>query len=410
MQIHHSLLQRFFQPASVDEWRFSHYEAAISLPLDSGKSFELLRILARSFVPAGRLNRLVSSIGALCGLLVTGAVCKLWLGGQEGLPWLIAPMGASAVLVFAVPASPLAQPWPVLGGNVVSALAGIACAKLVGDPFYAGPCAVALAITLMSLLRCLHPPGGAVALTAAIGGPAIAAAGWSFTLMPVALNTLLLVGFGLIFNNATRHSYPHRVSALSQSGHGTKDPPPQDRVGFTAADLDSVLARYDELLDVSRDDLDALFRAVEARAHRRLHGEIRCSQIMSRDLVHAEPQETVESARRRLAQRNLRILPVVGADRRIAGIVGFAELAVPEARTVAEVMRDSPCIVSPDAPIDELLPILSGGVYREAIVATPEGQLLGLITQTDLLAALWRSHVAELVTNASASKESTRAA
>lgn len=364
-----------------------------------------LHMFVRSLVPAGRLNRLVSSVGALCGLLVTAAICRLWLGSDDALPWLIAPMGASAVLVYAIPASPLAQPWSVFGGNVVSALAGITSAQLLNDPFYAGPCAVALAITLMSLMRCLHPPGGAVALTAVIGGPVIASAGWSFALVPVALNTAILVGFGLLFNNATRHSYPHRVSALSQNSHGTADPPPQDRVGFTAADLDSVLGRYDELLDVSRDDLDALFRAVEAQAHRRLHGEIRCRQIMSRDIVHAGPDDALDDARARLLQRGLRIMPVIEADRRVVGVVGLAELALDTARTVGEVMQPSPCIVSPDAPIDELLPILSGGMFREALVATPDGQMLGLITQTDLLAALWRGHVAELVTNAGLSSE-----
>lgn len=358
-----------------------------------------LPMFVRSLVPAGRLNRLVSSVGALCGLLVTAAICRLWLGVDDALPWLIAPIGASAVLVFAVPASPLAQPWPVFGGNVVSALAGIACGKLLDDPFYAGPCAVALAITLMSLMRCLHPPGGAVALTAVIGGPVIAASGWSFALVPVALNTAILVGFGLLFNNATRHSYPHRVGAVSQNSHGTADPPPQDRVGFTAADLDSVLGQYDELLDVSRDDLDALFRAVEAKAHRRLHGEIRCRQIMSRDIVHAQSDESIDKVRSRLLERGLRVVPVIDADSRVAGTVSLAELALDKAATVNEVMQHSPCIVSPDAPIDELLPILSGGIFREAVVATPEGQLLGLITQTDLLAALWRGHVAELVAN-----------
>ncbi|MFD1837338.1 HPP family protein [Paracidovorax cattleyae] len=80
------------------------------------------------------------------------------------LPWLVAPIGASAVLVFGVPASPLAQPWPVVGGNALSALVGVACAALVPDPALAGALAVALAIALMVRLRCLHPPGGAAAL------------------------------------------------------------------------------------------------------------------------------------------------------------------------------------------------------------------------------------------------------
>ncbi len=230
------------------------------------------------------------------------------------MPALVAPMGVSSVLLFAVPASPLAQPWSIIGGNTLSALAGIACAMLIPDPTYAGAFAVAAAIGVMSLTRCLHPPGGAAALTAVLGGPAIAAAGWSFALVPIALNSVILVAIGWAFNNATRHSYPHRVKTVSRNTHGTADPAPQDRVGYTTADIDSVLARYDELLDVSRDDLDALFRQVEAQAHRRLHGEIRCEKIMSRDIIYAIPEEGVGLARDRLLARRLARGETVGSD------------------------------------------------------------------------------------------------
>ncbi|VEA74072.1 HPP family [Serratia rubidaea] len=84
--------------------------------------------------------------------------------------WFVAPMGASAVLLFAVPASPLAQPWSIVGGNLVAALIGVSCGKLIGDPGLACGVAACLAIGVMFKLRCLHPPSGAVALTAILGG------------------------------------------------------------------------------------------------------------------------------------------------------------------------------------------------------------------------------------------------
>ena len=71
-------------------------------------------------------------------------------------------MGASAVLLFAVPSSPLAQPWSILGGNVVSAVTGVLIFKIFGHSALALGVAVACAILAMSLLRCLHPHGGAV--------------------------------------------------------------------------------------------------------------------------------------------------------------------------------------------------------------------------------------------------------
>ncbi|SNS57408.1 CBS domain-containing membrane protein [Sphingomonas laterariae] len=359
--------------------------------------------LKRFFAPlsaVGRLGWLRSCLGALCGIILTGLITRLWLGDDSILPILVAPMGASAVLLFAVPASPLAQPWPVLGGNTISAFAGIAAAMLVKDPIYAAGLGVAAAIGAMSLARCLHPPGGAVALTAVIGGPVVHAAGWSFAFVPVALNTALLLAIGWLFNNATRHSYPHRVAQVSRNTHGTKDPPPQERVGYTSADIDTVLARYDELLDVSRDDLDALFRQVEAQAHRRLHGEIRCERIMSRDVISARPDEGVGQARDRLLARGLGAMPVIDSVGHVLGLVGHAELLAGMGKTVGEAMAPAPCLVSPETPIDELLPALSGGLYHEAVVVDGENRLLGLITQTDLLAALWRGHVAERVATA----------
>jgi CBS domain-containing membrane protein len=227
-------------------------------------------------------------VGAVFGIVLTALVMRLWLGGHVGsLPLLVAPMGASAVLLFGVPASPLAQPWAIVGGNTVSALCGIACARLVGDPALAAGLAVAGAIVMMSLLRCLHPPGGAVALTCVIGGPVIAAAGWSFAFVPVALDCLLLVGAGLLYNVASHGNYPHHARRFT-----TQAPAP---VGYTLADLQSVLDQYDALLDVRSEDLDTLFRQVESRAYRRLHGVVRCEQIMRRDVptiaMNASPEE-----------------------------------------------------------------------------------------------------------------------
>lgn len=359
----------------------------------------------RHFGPAGRLGSLRACLGALTGIFITAWASHVWLGGNQGLPTLVAPMGASAVLLFAVPASPLAQPWSIIGGNVLSALAGILCAMAIpNDTMLAGAAAVALAIGVMGLCRCLHPPGGAMALTAVIGGPTIATAGFAFAFVPVGLNAVLLVLIGLLFNNVTHHRYPHRVAAPQPNPHGTQDPAPQDRVGFTTADIDAVLARYDELLDVSRDDLDLLFRQVEARAHRRLHNALSCADIMSRDMIIATPDEGVGQARDRLLARKLSAMPVVGDDGRVAGLVGHAQLLAGNGRLVRDVMDTAPYCATVDRPIDELLPALSAGLYHDALIIGADGRLAGIITQTDLLAALWRSHVAEQVVSANGSE------
>jgi CBS domain-containing membrane protein len=201
---------------------------------------------ARTRINTRERLRLVT--GALLGIFVTGLLCHLAPGSAlSGLPWLIAPLGASAVLVFAVPASPMAQPWPVVGGNTLSALVGIAGVygvHLLGSPELAAALAVATAIALMLALRCLHPPGGATALMMVLGGIADPA----FAFYPVMLNSVLLVAAGIAYNNATRRPYPHMQLPPATA-------PLSGEARLLDADLDAVLARYNQVLDVSRDDL-----------------------------------------------------------------------------------------------------------------------------------------------------------
>ncbi|KQN08124.1 HPP family protein [Sphingomonas aurantiaca] len=206
-------------------------------------------------------DRLFACIGGVIGVALTSLVCAMALHGSEPLPLLVAPIGASAVLIFAVPASPLAQPWSVVGGNIISALVGVTAARFVPIPYLAAGVAVGGAILVMSLLRCLHPPGGAAALTAVIGGPSVLEAGYAFPLVPVGVNSLILILAGIAFHRVSGHSYPHR--AVPVVGHKLAAselsiPHPLD--------IDLALADLGETFDVSREDLDLLFRRVEFHA------------------------------------------------------------------------------------------------------------------------------------------------
>jgi CBS domain-containing membrane protein len=337
-------------------------------------------------------ERVYAAVGGLLGLLVTGLVTRVWLGSSEHVPLLIAPIGASTVLVFGVPASPLAQPWSVLGGNVLAALIGVTAARSIPDPMLAGAVAVAATIALTSLLGCLHPPAGAVALTAVIGGSAITSAGYRFALVPVALNSLLLVAAGLAFNNLVRRSYPH-VAALPTSLHGTADAPPEFRVGFSPSDIDAALERLGTPLDVEREDLIALFRHVEEEAHRRLRGGISCGEIMSRDLVTVHPDDSSELALRRLREHALRVLPVVDEQ----GVVhGAIDISIAAAEPHAKV-HALPSIyfetASEETPVNQLFYKLSRGRVHEALIVDARMRLLGIVTQTDLLAVIGRAQL-----------------
>ncbi|WP_395393223.1 HPP family protein [Novosphingobium sp. BL-8A] len=202
-----------------------------------------------------RFGPMRAALGALFGIAMAGALTRLLEGGYDPtLPFLVAPLGASAVLVFAVPASPLAQPWPVIGGDLLSAVVGIAVGKLVGDPWLAGSLAVGLAIAVMMATRCLHPPGGACALLCALGATGTPAWGWAH-LLPFAINVVTLCAVGWLYNNATDHPWPHRVPPVA---HKPGEP-------YTREDIEALLAEWDETLDVDPDDLDAFVQALLKR-------------------------------------------------------------------------------------------------------------------------------------------------
>lgn len=204
-------------------------------------------------------DRFLACLGALAAIATVGAISAEALGSITSI-WLVAPIGASAVLVFAVPTSPMAQPWPVIGGNIISALVGIAIAKSVGANGLAAALAVGFAIAAMSFARCLHPPGGAAALTAVIGGPAIYGLGWGFPFSVVGLNSILLVLAGMAFHRLSGHSYPHRIETDSggfDSG---------DAKRLETADIEAVLNELDESFDIDIEDLAIIVRAVERRA------------------------------------------------------------------------------------------------------------------------------------------------
>ena len=367
------------------------------------------------------LERLRACCGTLVGILLTGLVSRLILGPDAGLPMLIAPMGASAVLVFALPSSPLAQPWPVLGGNVLSAAIGVACAQWIGDPAWAAAVAVASAIGAMFALRCLHPPGGAIALTAVLGGPAVQAAGFGFVLSPVAINSLILLAIAFAFNNATRHRYPHRQQPETAGMHKTADAPPTNRIGFTPQDLDAVLDGYNEVLDVSRDDLASLFMQAEMQAYRRRYEEITCADIMSRDLVTVEFGTGLEEAWSLLRKHKVKALPVVDRARRVIGIVTFVDfmknanldvydgfdaklrhfirrtpgLHADKPEVVGQIMTRNVRTVRHDMHIVELVPLLSDMGLHHVPVLDREHRIAGMITQSDLIAALYRGRLTD---------------
>lgn len=368
-----------------------------------------------TLAPVPPLDWVRAGLGALVGLTVTGFATRLALGPGANLPLLIAPMGASSVLLFAVPSSPLAQPWSLIGGNLVAALVGVTAARLIPDPVLAAALACGLAIALMLALRCLHPPSGAVALTAVLGGPVISATGYGFALVPVLLNSALLLGSALAFNALMGRPYPAASAAAAgprPSGAGLQ------RLGFSEADLDAALRQYDRLLDVSRADLEQVLRLAEVRAYARRTGEFTCADIMTRNVLAVAPETSMREALQMLRSHHIKALPVTTEDARVVGIVTQTDLldkASWDARgprvsfsqrlrhvvrlasapqgSVQEIMTVNVRCARPETPIADLVPLMAeGGIHAVPVVDRNE-QLAGLVTQSDLIAALFRERL-----------------
>lgn len=203
----------------------------------------------------GHAEKIISGIGGFIGILLAMWVSQHYLGTQ-GAALLVASMGASAVLLFAVPNGALSQPWPLMGGHVFSALIGVSCAQLVPDMLIAAPLAVALAIALMYYLRCIHPPGGATAITAVIGGAQVHDLGFQFVLTPVLINALILLLAAIAVNYAFPwRRYPARLQKTVKAVQSSSNDHPLGQADFRYA-LDEI-GTY---VDIREEDLLRLYR------------------------------------------------------------------------------------------------------------------------------------------------------
>ena len=362
----------------------------------------------RSFVPppltVSKREIFYSCLGALIGLMFAEWMSRYALGDVN--PWFVAPMGASAVLLFAVPASPLAQPWSIIGGNLVAGLVGVFCAQHFGFNLgLAAALAVAIAIGFMFILRCLHPPSGAVAMTAVMGGPAVHALGYQFVIWPVLINSLFLLALALIFNNALRHRYPHQVAKAAR----TTDPLPSERLGFSSNDLDQALSGFGELLDINKSDLADLINQAKVNSFQRQFGDVRCAEIMSKDVITVRPTTPLSEALTMLRKLEMMALPVVNEHNQLQGLLSIQNFLMPRgdsthiinpleeywAKNVIDIMSHYAPTVSAEQPIGDLVQFFSDQGLHYVLVVDDEKHVEGIITQSDLVAALFEIRLAE---------------
>lgn len=243
----------------------------------------------------------------------------------------------------------------------------------------------------MMLLGCVHPPGGACALFAAVGAPAVAEHGFWFAVWPVGINTAALLAMAILVNNLTGRRYPH--VPLPEPPPGV-DRPPLERVGVTTPDVEAAMERGGEGLDIMPGDVVRLIRDAEANAIGRRLGDLRCGDVMARDVVTLDPADNLFRARMLINQRRVKGLPVVDAQRRLLGIVTMADLFnldAAELATAATVMSTDVATVREDTPVAELVALMTEQGFRHVSVLSPDGRLAGLVTRSELIAVLHRA-------------------
>ncbi len=236
-----------------------------------GLALALERLLA--FIGLGsnstsHQEKWVSVAGGLCGILGILILSEHYLG-LAASAGIVASMGASAVLLFAVPHGPLSQPWPLVGGHLVSALVGVTCAQWIPVPIVAAAVAVGLAIGVMHYCRCIHPPGGATALVAVIGGEQVHSLGYQFVLTPVMLNAISILLLAVLFNYAFPwRRYPAALSSAREAYAREPDSSRLDQL-ISHEDLESALQTIGTTLDVSEKDLQTIVNLANQHAQQK---------------------------------------------------------------------------------------------------------------------------------------------
>lgn len=216
--------------------------------------------LKQSFV--SHHEKLISAIGGFISLIIVITISKHFLSTNDS--WLVIPsIGASAVLLFAVPHGPLSQPWPLIGGNVISATIGVTCALMIPNLTMAASAAVGLSILAMYYLKCIHPPGGATALSAALSGESIHTLGYEFVITPVFLNVISIFAIAILFNVFFHwRRYPTYLSyKRSENNQATAQ---EDF--FNHDDFLNALKTIDSFVDVNEHDLKRIFALANLNA------------------------------------------------------------------------------------------------------------------------------------------------
>lgn len=375
------------------------------------KFFAMLRQFSTVQKLPNLLERFVATLACMMAIFLTA-----WITQRLAVdsPILLASMGASAVILFVMHSSPLAQPWPLFGGHLSSGLVGIWVAHLVPEPALAAALTVSLSVLAMLILRCLHPPGAATALVPVLSYPQAREPNLEFLLMPLTINVVTLLLLTLIINRLLlRRNYPSRISLAKIAD--VQQPTAGNLPTVDRAEIEQAMRSFTQFIDVGSDDLQQIFTRLQLQQLQKHHGATRCGDIMQRNIVTVEYATEVESAWSLIHQRQLKVLPVLDRSRRVIGIVtqydfmknlqltphadlqhnwrAFIKrtpaITADKPEAIGHIMTRKVKTLSADAPFSELIPLLLSAGHRHVPIVDDEQRFCGLVSQANLIAALF---------------------
>jgi len=247
-------------------------------------------------------EKLVSALGGFIGISLIAWI-SYQVTGASGAALIVPSMGASAVLLFAVPHGKLSQPWALFGGHLCSAAVGVSCYQLIPDMFLAAGLAVGLAIGAMHILRCIHPPGGATALAAVIGGDAIHILGYEYVISPILLNSIIIFLIAIMFNYFFPwRRYPVTLMRFTDTPDSSQA---KSILPFKQHHIEQAMENMDLVIDATTDDLQRLYTLCLQESHKQrlsadeiqlghyytngLHGSDWCVRQIIDESRHADP-------------------------------------------------------------------------------------------------------------------------
>lgn len=363
-------------------------------------------------------HRIKTMIAVFITLLSMSLLTE-WITPGMDKNLLVASIGASTILVYILYTSPVSQPYALIMGNTMAAAIGVGCAYLPFDFYISAALCLTLCFFMMFVFNCIHPPAGATALMPVILGYDVVH-GVNFIVFPVLTNVVILIFMAIILHRFwLKTEYPAKPLARKDIAHKREELSPLSRFGIEQLDLKSALKEYDAYLNISEKDLALVYRFAQQHVFCRRYGDIRCVHVMSKNVISVTPDTELEVAWGLLKYHKIQMLPVVNHENKLLGVVStvdflkkesiamlntkqtglqpslsrLVKLVKKKTMMVKDLMTVEVSSVLENNLLAEVVPLFTDKGLHHIPVIDHGGKLVGIITQSDVIAALYSSAV-----------------